>query len=245
MRFKVVFKSKNKKLPIGYRTLFSSLFKSILEKSDKEYFKEVYFYEEKKNKKIKNLNFSVYLQNFKIGSNEIEVDGDIILNITTPDFRMGLDLYNGLVKLKQFTFKKKYELNKISLTKVKESVIKDKLNVFKTLSPIYIKDKYNNDLDINDENFNKELNYISDKYLKEFRGFGLKEELNFTPIKMKKQICKEEIEDFTRITGKKYLLVKCYSGIFSLEGDQEDVEILLKSGLGFRRSFGFSMISIV
>ena len=245
MRYKVVFKSKTKKIPIGYRTLFASMFKKIIEETDEQYYNENYFYGEKKNKCIKDLNFSVYLDGFKLGEEDIEVLGDIILNITTADLKLGLILYNALLKLKEYTYKNIYTLEKVKFIKIKEKKVKDRFNVFKTLSPIYAKDINNKDLDIYDEDFKLSLNYISDIYLKKFRGTGLKEEIKFIPIKMKMHICKEELKDFTEKTGRKYICLKCYSGLFSLEGNAEDINILLQSGILYRRSFGFGMIELI
>ena len=62
---------------------------------------------------------------------------------------------------------------------------------------------------------------------------------------MRKKVVKEEIEGFKENTNKDIMYVNCYHGLFNLEGDIEDLNVLLKSGLGFRRSEGYGLFEII
>lgn len=244
MRLTVKGKIKEKQMSLSYRTMIMSIIKKSMEFGDKEYFKELYFYEDKKNKKIKPFCFGVYLRDFKITGNNVEVNGDISITISTPDYNLGIILYNGFLKMKEHPYK--------GVTFIKDRVIlerESKINtldtLFKTLSPIYIKDKENNPIDVDSHDYCRELNYISDLLLKSYRGYGLREALEFIPVNMKKVVIKEKIKDFIEKTNKEYMYINGYSGIFKLKGDIEDLELLKQLGIGYRRSEGCGLIDLV
>lgn len=244
MRIRIVGRLKDGIIPIGYRMMIVSLLKKAIEKGDKEYFNKLYYYNEKKNKKIKSFCFGTYLQNFKFEEEGIKVDGKINITISTPDYMLGVSMYNGLLKLSTYRYKDKYEFIKEKVILEKEKIISDEHVVLKTLSPIVIKDSEGKKVDIDSENYEKELNYISNIILESYRGYGLKRKLVFMPIKMKKNVVKEEITGFTKEINKKYIYINGYSGIFTMEGDIEDLNLLLQLGIGFRRSEGFGLISL-
>lgn len=242
MRFSCIFKTE--RLPQAYNMLFVSLIKEALKKSNPDYYEKLYFYEGRSNKKSKNFCFSVFIKNFEIINETLYVKDKVFFNISTPDYECGINIYNGLLKIKSFKYRD-YNLEREKIFLAKEKRINGNEAVFKTLSPIFIKDKDNNFLNPENEEFNKELNYISDMILKNYRGCGLKVPLEFQSVLMKKKVVKEEIEDFTEITGKNTYYVNAYSGVFKLKGNIEDLEDLYKLGIGFRRSQGFGMIEVV
>lgn len=244
MRFNVILKSVNKKIPIGNRFMTCSLIKKAIENGDKNQYKEIYFYKDKKNKKIKDFTFSIYLNNFHIEKGYIQVNGDILITISTPNYNLGIAMYNGFLKIKEFTFKE-YKLNVYKITLLKEPKINSNNIICRSLSPIYLKDKNSDSVDVQSDKFEEALNYISNIYLETYRGKGLKEKLKFIPISMKKVVIKEEIEGFKKETGKSFIFLNSYKGIFNLEGNKEDLEILLKAGLGYRRSEGFGLLDLV
>lgn len=244
MRFKVIMESKNKKLPKSNRFMTTSIIKQAMELGDKDLFNELYFYNGKKNKKIKPFTFSIYLNDFNIEEDYIELNGDLSITISTSDYNLGIAIYNGLLSIDEFKYKD-YLLIRKKIVLIKEKRVSEDAILCKTLSPIHIKDKFNRSVQIEDSNFEKELNYISNLFLESYRGYGLKEELKFKPIKMKKQVVKEEIRGFTEVTNKKNIFIDSYSGIFNLEGDKEDLNLLLQDGVGFRRSEGFGLIDLI
>lgn len=247
MRLKVIFTEKNKVFPLSYRMLVSSVIKKALELSDNEYYKELYYYEEKKNKKIKPFTFSVFFKDYQIEKDEVNLNGNGSIIISTCDYNLGINLYNGLLKLKSYSYKKEsgYEIILEKIILEREKIINESRIFCKTLSPIHIKDKNNEVVGINEERFNEELNYICNLALNTFRGYGLKEKLYFMPVSMKKIVAKEKIEGFRKINNKEYIYIEGYKGNFYLEGNVEDLRILLQLGLGFRRSEGFGMIDLV
>lgn len=244
MRMKILFTAKDERFPSQYRVLVCSLIKNALEKADEEYFKSLYYYNDKKSKKIKPFTFSVFLKEYIMGPDEINLKGRSAIIVSTSDYNLGINLYNGLLKTKTYRFKD-YEINIEKIILEKEKVVSDNEVICKTLSPIHLKDKNNKPINIASQEFKKTLNYISDVLLKTIRGEGLREELKFTPINMKKVVVKEKIKDFSDITNKDIMYIEAYSGSFKLEGNKEDIRLLIQTGLGGRRSFGFGLIDIL
>ena len=241
MRLQVDFKTD--RFPIAYNILVVSLIKEALKKSNEEYFKELFQYGEKKNKKSKNYCFSVYVKDFSIEGEEFIVKDKILINFSSPDVEFIVNLYNGLLKITELKYSQ-YTLKRNRITKIKEKNINNDIAIFKTLSPMYIKDKDNNFLEPGSENYEKELNYIADIILNNYRNYGAKKPLKFTPINMTKQVVKEEISGFKEKTGKKYIYINGYKGRFVLEGDREDLNDMYMLGLSFRRNQGFGMLEI-
>ena len=243
MRLRITFKATDEKIPIGNRFMVCSLIKNSIEKGDKDLFEKIYTYKDKKNKKIKDFTFSIFLNDFDTKENYIEINGNITVTVSTPDYNLGIAIYNGLLKIREFEYKEfKLEIKQITL--LKENKVNSNLITCKTLSPIFIRDRAGKAIDINDSQFEEVLNYICNLYIKNYRGDGLRKELKISPINMRKVVIKEEIAGFKEITGKEFIYIDSYKGLFNLEGDIEDLQILLQSGVGFRRSEGFGMIDL-
>ena len=244
MRFKIELNALDKKIPIGNRFMICSLIKRAISDGDTELFNSIYKYEDKKNKKIKDFTFSIYLNDFKVSQSYIDVNGKIIVTISTSDYNVGIAIYNGLLRNKTFIYKDyKLEIAKVIL--LKKSKVSSNSIVCKTLSPIFIRDKEGKAIDLYDKSFEETLNYISDLYLKTYRGIGLTERIKFSPIDMKKVVIKEEISGFQEVTGKKYIFIDAYKGVFNLQGNVNELQILLEAGIGFRSSEGFGLIDLI
>lgn len=244
MKVRINFSAKDKKFPLSYRMMITSLIKKSLETSDEQYFKDIYYYEEKKNKKIKPFTFAVFFKDYNIEKEIVNLNGNGSIIISTCDYNFGINLYNGLIKLKEYEYKEfTIILEKIILEK--EKSVNESRIFCKTLSPIHVKDKNNKPVAIDDEGFNEELNYICNLSLENFRGEGLKEKIYLTPVKMNKVVAKEKISDFKKINNKDYIYIEGYKGTFYLEGNIQDLRLLMQIGLGFRRSEGFGMIDLV
>lgn len=244
MRFLINYKID--RLPIAHRMMFVSLLKKALSDYNEELYKELYLYDEgkKKNKKSKDFSLSIHLNNYKREGNEFLLES-VSLTISTSDRILGIHLYNALLKLKKYTFKNVYTLEKISSSMLNTKVIKNNHCLFKTKSPLVVKNNENKFLDISDEGFLDELNYMANKMLENFRGYGLRDKLEFIPIDMKKIVVKESIEDFTRVSKKEYIHINSSVGVFALKGNIQDLNEIYLLGLGFRRNQGFGMIDIL
>lgn len=229
-------------LPINYRTMVMSLIKKAVELGDEELYKELYFYENKKNKKIKPFTFGVYLRNYELKEQMIQLNGDMTITISTPDYNVGIAMYNGMLKLKDYKYKELVFI-KERVVLEKEDMITTEEVTLKTLSPIYMKDKDGKAMEPTHPDYVKELNYICNTMVKSYRGYGLQEELTFKPLKMKKTVVKEQLKDFMEICNKEYIYITAYSGVFRLTGNVEDLQLLLQLGLGYRRSMGMGLIS--
>ncbi|MFR5265178.1 CRISPR-associated endoribonuclease Cas6 [Clostridium sp.] len=250
MRFIITLNPLENKVPIGNRIMCLSLIKAALKVENEELFSELFFYGDRKNKKIKPFCFSVFLNNFKLNENYIEVKENVSITVSTVSNKVGLTIFNGFIRMRKrndgvFEYKD-YKLKISNITLIKEKTIENEMIKCKTLSPIYIKDRNGKSIGLEEqERFEEELNYISNIFLLNYRGVGLQEKLKFNPIHMKKVVIKEEIKSFKEITNKKFLYINAFSGIFILEGNKDDLKLLYQGGLGFRRSEGLGLIDLV
>lgn len=242
MRIKVELKADV--FPRYYNILGTSLIKEAIKKSSKDYFENLYYYNDKNNKASKNFTFSFFIKDYKINGNNFLVKDRVILYISTPDLELGLHIYNGIINTKNLRYKE-YEMDRLRVSLVKESNIAEDSVVFNTLSPICIKDNYGKFLDIDDENYVDELNYISNIILENYRGYGLKRKFEFENISLKKVVVKEPLREFKEITNKEYKFVNSYKGRFMLRGDSEDLNDIYKLGIGFKRGQCFGNLEVV
>lgn len=243
MRMSVEYKTD--KFPLAYQMMGVSLIKEAIKNVDEDYYKNLYTYQENKsNKQTKNFCFSFFMKDFEKQGDVFIIKDRVIFNISSPDYAFMVNLYNGLLKLDTFKYKD-FTLNKVRINLVKEKTISNNVVTFNTLSPIFIQDKNHKALGINDEGYERELNYIANKTLKSYRGCGLKEQLRFKPLDMKKRVVKEDIRVFKENTKKPYYYVNSYLGMFRLEGDINDLKDIYMLGVGFKRSQGFGMVEII
>ena len=242
MRMKVEFATS--RFPRYYNVLGVSLIKEAIKKSSQDYYKNLYFYKDKSNKTSKNFTYSFYIKGYEIDGEDFIVKDRVVMYISTPDLELGLNLYNGLINYPKFTYKD-YELKRIRVDLGKEMNIDSEEAIFNALSPICIKSKNGKFLNIEDSEYIKEFNYISNEVLKNYRGYGLKKELNFENIKLNKVVVKEGLREFRNVTGKSYQYVNGYKGKFKLNGDIEDLNDLYKLGIGFKRAQGFGYIDFI
>ncbi len=245
MRLAIKFKSE--KIPMAYSMMIVSLIKSALQKSDSTYFESLYYFNGKKNKKTKPYSFAFRMSDFNIDNenNEFQLKGESTLYITTSDIMFFTNLYNGIIKIKEEVNYKGYIYKITSIRKLQEKKIKKEENLFKAISPIVICNKQGKFLSPKDDEFEKELNYTANMILKNLRGTGLKRSLIFTEVMMKKRVMKEKIDDFINETGKEFIYITGYEGVFKLLGDIEDIEFLYNSGISLRRSQGAGYLEIM
>lgn len=242
MKIRAVFKANQ--IPVGYRMMFVSLIKSLLSNYSEEYYNEIYTYKNGKNKKSKNFTFSIFMRDFK-KENEVFLTEEVVLNISSPDKKLMVYLYNSLLKMRDYEYENKFKIYKNTVKIVNHKNIENDYCMFKTMSPIVIKNKEGKFLDIDSPEYLKSLNYIVNQSLINYRERGLSRKIEFIPIDLKKVVVKEKIASFTEKTGKEYMLINSCSGVFILKGDKEDLNDIYKLGIGFRRSQCFGMIDLV
>lgn len=227
-------------LPVAYNMMFVSLIKECLKKIDENYFNRLFYYQGKHNKKSKNYSFAVGLKNFELDNEVFKINDSIIFSLSSPDLEFFINFYNGLLRTDIFNYKG-YTLRRKRIVHVKEKYITQQEAVFKTLSPICLKDAEGRFLDLEDEKYSRELGYLADIILKNFRGYGLKNEIYFEPINMTKVVVKLD----RQLENGEYYKVNAYRGIFKLKGDVEDLNLLYQLGLSFRRGQGFGMLEVI
>ncbi|MDI1471668.1 CRISPR-associated endoribonuclease Cas6 [Thermodesulfovibrio sp. 1176] len=263
MRLGIIYKIP--KLPILYRHRFISLIKEALGKSDFNYKKSLYPEEAVKRSKIaKPFCFSISMPKEKtIKKEKIVIDEGIEIEdivfyfpensyinfyISSFDYQFIVNLYNGLLEIKEFDFGNgiSLKLNRIFMLNERR-ILTDEV-IFKTNSPILIEDSKENPIlpiDSDIEYFNEQFNAIHSRILKDIRGEGVKGELEFEPLKIRKQVVKHTLKGFREKTGKPYMMLTCFEGCFKLKGEPEDLKMLYQIGIGLRTGQGFGMVEVV
>ena len=269
MRLQINFKTKV--LPVYYRNLFISLIKQAIKNVDTDYFNQLYHYGSKNNKAPKPFCFAGRFlfdrERFKENKGLFYPHGDVHLYLSSPDPAFIARLYNGLLGIKTFPYQN-FELERGKIIMLNERNISENAVTFKTLSPILI-EKVENGKErpilpidkktrqpLPEDNsdfkcFLKELNYIGDKTLAGVKSAlaietdekGLKEELNFIPLKLRKEVIRHKVRE--RNKAEKIYTFTCFSGQFKLIGHPEDLKLLYQLGIGLRRAQGFGMVEVL
>lgn len=240
-RVAIFLKPTNNVIPMDNAMMSVSFVKEIINAVSEEYTNNLFSFNQKSNKKIKDINTALYTPNFVCKGNELYVNEEIIFNISFFKEEMFYYIYNGALKVKNLKYKNyEFKVNKVSIPI--EKTIDDEGVIFKTQSPIIIKNKNGRYLDINDEEYVPNLNYIADLTLKNIRGFGLRKELEFTSLNLKKRVLKQKIRNFNK---REFYYINAYTGTFFLKGNRDDLEALYKTGIGFRRSQNAGMVEIL
>ncbi|MEN3009360.1 CRISPR-associated endoribonuclease Cas6, partial [Pseudothermotoga sp.] len=134
-----------------------------------------------------------------------------------------------------------------------EKTINDSEVTFKTMSYISVEDENdqpidlfrNNDIDSKAlENFTRHLNAIQDRRFKDLRGYGLKQSFTFIPKQLSKKVVRHTLKGFRDQTGKPFMMLTTYHGIFTLRGEPEDLQFTYQVGLGLRTGQGFGMLEV-
>ncbi len=263
LKIGVVFRINGAKMPVIYRHRFMSLIKEALQRADPEY-KEVLYPPEgvSLSKKAKNFTFNISLpprreirkERFLV-DDSIEIE-DIVFHfpddstasmfVCSPDYRLITALYNGMLKIREYDFKNHITLvlERVFMLKTKK-ITADEV-VFKTHAPVLVEDEAGNPvLPFELKRFQAHLNAIQDRLLKDIRGYGLKRELIFIPIKIKKQVVKHTLSGFREKTGKPFMVFTCFEGTFRLSGEPQDLQAIYEAGMGLRRGQGFGMVELL
>lgn len=243
MRIKFEFEAE--KIPIQYHMLFVSVFKEALKGVNVDYYENLYqFHEGRKNKKIKNFTFGVYIKGYDIEEELFIVKDKVIVIVSSPDYEFMINLHNGIMEKRVFKYKD-FTIKNTKIIIMQENKLTKDEAIFSTLSPIAIRSREGKFLNVDDENYIKELNYIANLMIESYRGYGLTQELKFQSISYNKVVVKQEISAFKEKTNKKFLFVNAYKGLFKLQGDKEDLNLIYQMGLGFRRSEGMGCLTVI
>ena len=230
---------KTKRLPIDYRMGIVSIMKESLKRSDSEYYKRMY---EEKRLKMKPFTFSPFAKNFTHLGEEIALE-ELHVTFSSPDLEFLLHLYNGLQSIEEIMYRG-YTLKKDRLRLLPEQTIQTPVVVFKTRSPILVQDSEGRSIEPQDPRYSKEMNYLANLALHNYRGHGLQQPLFVQPLHMKKRVLKESNRDF-REHHKGYLYFHTYQGTLAVQGHPEDLQLLYQLGLGSRRGFGLGCVDVL
>ena len=229
------------KVPIDNAMMSVSFIKDIINSVDKEYCERIFNFNGRSNKRIKDINTSFYIPNYVVKSNELQVENEIIFNIGFFREEMFYYIYNGSLKLKELEYKNyKFIIKKVDI-KIEHEIKEDGV-IFKTKSPIIIRNRDGRYMNISDEDYEENLNYIANVILENIRGTGLARRLQFIPINLKKRVLKEKIRNFDK---RDFYYINAYTGTFFLKGDKDDLNALYKTGLGYRRVQNAGMLDIL
>lgn len=223
------------RFPLSYRMMMVSFIKETLKLSDPAYFQQIYH----SSKANRPFSFGVYVHDYELDKTGFDVKGYVGLTVASPDPQFMLHFYNGLMNIEKFQYKE-FSFIRTKVKMVNSTNIERGHVYFKTLSPLLVRDKQSNPVLIHGEVFEKELNYISNAVLEDFRGYGLRKPLLFTNKNMKKVVVKEKIH-----SNDETLFFTGYHGVFALQGDVDDLKVISEIGLGFRSSQGFGAVEVI
>lgn len=243
MRFHFTCELENNTLNIDYRRKIVSYLKSCIEKSNKDFFEELY---DKGKNANKEFTMSVYfVPETIIGKDNICINSKkIIINLSTPDAYTGIQIYNALSAQKFIWHRlsKDNSLRVVKITNEKEKIITQGKAVFNTLSPIVIRD--------HDKETGKDwFCTFEDDNAAEILKRNLKTELEgkfSRDISHDIKMLKIDFIKMSKVIIKLYeWKVPCSLGTFSIEGEQYLLQYLYQRGLGSKRSLCFGMLELI
>lgn len=236
MRLKIECLSENNIVSTSYNRKILSFLKKSLELYDKD-IKENYYGEPCE----KDMSFSCFFPLQKIESDKISLkENNFKIFITFNSIVDGIHFYNSFVLAKNKRTKFILGDNSFSIkniTKINEKPILEDIAIFKTLSPIVIREKRENEKDWYHFLDEKGIKILKKNICYSLREKFLLEELEkleIIPIDIKKTVV-----NFYDI---KFTVTK---GTFAIKGNRKILEYFYKSGLGSRRSSGFGMLELI
>lgn len=254
MRLQVTFTVE--RLPLLYRNGFMSFLKEILQAtpSGRQRFRFLFSYgKRQKNKAPKPFCFAVRFlhdkERFAEDHDWFYLRSPLSLYLSVADPGLCIDFYNGLWSFKNSG--RRFEKGEFVLPPpediivLRERPIPGQEALFRTLAPILVEDASGRPLLPQEDlqSFTRELNYYTDTLLFGVRGYGLKKELSFEPVSLRKEVIRHAIRE--RDEEFRVYTFTCFSGRFLLRGDPEDLKDIQVLGLGRRRAQGFGMVEVI
>lgn len=241
MRFNVELLLDNEVISKDKNRIILSLLKHTFESYDKDYYLELY---ETMENKMKSFTFALYMGNCKFLREEIVIpEKRIILNYSTYSLKDGINFYNSMLKNKGLEYPIKnnvMKINKINLNKEK-TIITNEV-IYKTLSPISVREHYGD----NKKTWYHSLNDVKGQeiFIKNLRyqlldEFGEKRILDIEELEVGVLINKE--------VKVKHYGIEVLGNICHLKVVAKPyiLDYLYKAGIGSQRSAGFGMIDLV
>ncbi|BCJ95335.1 CRISPR-associated endoribonuclease Cas6 [Anaerocolumna cellulosilytica] len=243
MRLHFTFELEQEVLEIDYRRKILAYIKFCTEKYNKEFYHELYG---NGNNTNKDFTFSVYfVPPTQFYKEYISIKSKrMILNFSTPDSFLGIQLYNALCGQKFIWYKLSggNAIRLINITSEKEKIITQNQAVFNTLSPLVIRDHSKETgkdcfytfedeeaASILKRNLISELNGKMDRDI----SFDIKQlQINF--VKMKKVI----------VSSYEYKIATSL-GIITMKGEPYLLQYLYQRGIGGKRSLGFGNLELI
>ncbi|MED3660529.1 CRISPR-associated endoribonuclease Cas6 [Ureibacillus terrenus] len=233
------------RMPRHYHFAMASLVKSALSVSNPKLADALYkFSGNRANKKIKPFTGFIQLKDYELLEEEFIVRGNVYITISSPDPELLLNIYNGMVQQREFHYKQ-YRFQVLHVKVLPEKLPKTGKALCQTKSPIVIRNREGEFLDIDDPDYLKELNYISNECVKQLEGRSLYSPIKLTPVLMTKKVVQLKHDAFKNLNPHSILYLNAYVGSFILEGDPRDLRLLVQAGLGFRRSEFLGCIELI
>ena len=224
-------------IPLAYRLMMISIFKEAVKKGDPYYFQQLYIDDAANPKPY---TFAIRFHKFDLQDDFILTDGFRLL-VSSDDYGFLIPFLNGLQKTSLFRYKE-FELERRSIRYLQDYEVKSSKIVFHTLSPVLMEDEFKKPLTPLDSNYNDHLNAVTNRMLQTHLGRLLHEKIKLIPLDIKKTVIKEK---YDTEHPDRYLYFTAYSGKMMLEGHPEDLNYLLKYGIGLRSSQSFGMLELL
>lgn len=240
MRFDVNITLSDKEIPKDKNRMFLSFIKHNLSKNNKRCFEKLY------GKGItdrKSFAMASYLPGAIFNENTITIPNKKIkLTISVVDMELGVEIFNSMMGSVNNTYKyKDCELTTTNVKLVREKRIENSTEIFKTLSPIVVRDhekETNKDwfYDLSElkgqEIFLRNLKYQLEEEKPESKYFS--DELEVEVLKNKKTVAKNY-----------GINVQCNLCVLKINAKSEILEHIYKSGVGSYKSQGFGLLDII
>lgn len=225
---KLQFNLENNILPQEMERVLVSFIKSSVEKVSQKKYEEWYL---QKNIQ-KSFCWSTYYPGVKSHNGVKELSQNwFAMNISTPNAKDFITLFNAFIKRKNEPIKIKN--NTMTIKSVNLEILPDidaTHIIVQTESPVIVRGKDKLFLTDADQDFSATLETSINSLLYKF---GRESTVRITP----KLTASVATTAFGPVIGN--------TGFFELNGDKEDLEFLLSSGIGSRRSEGFGRIKVV
>lgn len=241
MRFRVRFKLEKENIPKDKNRFILSFFKSAFSSYDFGYYKSLY--EEDKIKQ-KSFTFSVYLPEAEFTRDEIIIKSKTFdLDYSAYEDYDALMFYNSILNiLNKRVYLKNNSITAIRLIKLDEKEITSDSVIFKTISPISVRehegDNKNTWYHSLDTRKGQNIFYknIKCQAISQF-GEGIEKDLKDTKIKIiKNKIVKVKHYD---------IAIPANLAVFRMEAKPYLLDYFYKAGICSQRSTGFGMLNVI
>lgn len=237
MRYELKFEVDENFIQLEYRKVIMSYLKWALTNYEEGKFFSILY----DNKKSKDMSFSAYFDKAQFTNNRIKLDKkDFKVTISTSDKKIALTLFNAILSNKNKKFKLSEQNNmKLNSIKIKpEKEITENSVLFKTLSPICIREHVregNKDYyySIESDCFIEKLKDCIEYQMKDKYEVNT-ENIQIVPINCKKTVVKHNGQ-----------FIESTIGSFAIYADKIILEELYMNGCGSRKSSGFGHLEVV